>query len=231
MAVTIGSQLGSYEITALLGKGGFGEVYRAKDKKLKREVAIKILPDEFYSTTNFDTFVRVDGKWVAAVDQKMDCALVLREGAPTCVKQGQVKAGEMVAEWDPYTIPILTEASGVVKFGDILEGVTMEEKVDERTGLSTKVVVDTKELDRRPRISIKDAGGQATPMTYMWKGRQRSMRYTLMCMTQSHQEPRTQRANSTRSSSTSWSGDGCSCSAPDPISSTSLASMAISVGR
>jgi serine/threonine protein kinase len=47
MAVTIGSQLGSYEITALLGKGGFGEVYRAKDKKLKRGVAIKILPDEF----------------------------------------------------------------------------------------------------------------------------------------------------------------------------------------
>ena len=50
----------------------------------------------------------------------------------------KVKAGEMIAEWDPYTIPILTEAGGVVKFGDILEGVTMEEKVDERTGLSTE---------------------------------------------------------------------------------------------
>jgi serine/threonine-protein kinase len=49
MAVTIGSQLGSYEITALLGKGGMGEVYRAKDKKLKRDVAIKVLPDEFSS--------------------------------------------------------------------------------------------------------------------------------------------------------------------------------------
>ena len=46
MSVTIGSQLGSYEITALLGKGGFGEVYRAKDKKLKRDVAIKTLLDE-----------------------------------------------------------------------------------------------------------------------------------------------------------------------------------------
>ncbi len=72
----------------------------------------------------------------------------------------KVKAGEMIAEWDPYTIPILTEASGTVKFGDILEGVTMEEKVDERTGLSTKVVVDTKDVDKRPRISIKDTGGQ-----------------------------------------------------------------------
>jgi len=47
MPVTIGRQLGSYEITALLGKGGMGEVYRARDTKLKREVAIKILPDEF----------------------------------------------------------------------------------------------------------------------------------------------------------------------------------------
>jgi serine/threonine-protein kinase len=47
MALTIGSRLGFHEITALLGKGGMGEVYRARDLKLKREVAIKILPAEF----------------------------------------------------------------------------------------------------------------------------------------------------------------------------------------
>src|SRR5438552_11310232 len=43
----IGSKIGLYEITALVGKGGMGEVYRALDTKLKREVAIKILPEEF----------------------------------------------------------------------------------------------------------------------------------------------------------------------------------------
>jgi serine/threonine protein kinase len=47
MAIQIGQQLGSLEITALLGKGGMGGVYRARDTKLKRDVAIKILPDEF----------------------------------------------------------------------------------------------------------------------------------------------------------------------------------------
>jgi serine/threonine-protein kinase len=47
MALTIGTQLGSHEITGLLGKGGMGEVYRARDLKLKRDVAIKILPEEF----------------------------------------------------------------------------------------------------------------------------------------------------------------------------------------
>jgi serine/threonine protein kinase len=47
MSLVIGQQLGSYEITALLGKGGMGEVYRARDAKLKREVAIKVMPEEF----------------------------------------------------------------------------------------------------------------------------------------------------------------------------------------
>ena len=56
-----------------------------------------ILPDEFYSTTNFETLVRQGGRWTEVVDQKMDCAIVLREGAPRCVKQGQVKKGEAVA--------------------------------------------------------------------------------------------------------------------------------------
>ena len=45
--MTVGTQLGPYEVLSLLGKGGMGEVYRARDSKLKRGVAIKVLPDEF----------------------------------------------------------------------------------------------------------------------------------------------------------------------------------------
>src|SRR5262249_39774602 len=47
MSVDVGTRLGSLEIISLLGKGGMGEVYRARDAKLKRDVAVKILPDEF----------------------------------------------------------------------------------------------------------------------------------------------------------------------------------------
>jgi DNA-directed RNA polymerase subunit beta' len=74
--------------------------------------------------------------------------------------RAEIHAGELIAEWDPYTIPMLTEVSGVVKFGDIADGVTMEEKVDERTGLSTRVIIDCKDLEKRPRVSIKDTDGK-----------------------------------------------------------------------
>jgi DNA-directed RNA polymerase subunit beta' len=72
----------------------------------------------------------------------------------------RVKAGEKMAEWDPYTTPIITEVDGTVKFGDILEGKTMEERVDERTGARSNVIVEFKDLDVRPRISIKDGSGK-----------------------------------------------------------------------
>ncbi len=82
-------------------------------------------------------------------------------GAKLRVSEGQkVPEGHILAEWDPYTIPILSEVSGRVKFGDISEGVTMAERVDEVTGLAYKVIIEFRDTDVRPRISIKDDKGK-----------------------------------------------------------------------
>ncbi|HYB19844.1 MAG TPA: DNA-directed RNA polymerase subunit beta', partial [Thermodesulfobacteriota bacterium] len=82
-------------------------------------------------------------------------------GAKIKVEDGRaVKSGDLIAEWDPYTIPILTEVSGRVKFGDIVEGVTMQEQLDEVTGFSTKVLTEAKDPEARPRVSIKDERGR-----------------------------------------------------------------------
>lgn len=86
----------------------------------------------------------------------------LTYGAKLLVKNGDtVESKMMLSEWDPYSIPILTEVDGFVKFGDIVDGQTMSEKVDEVTGLSQKVITESKsKADLRPRVSIKDASGK-----------------------------------------------------------------------
>ena len=74
--------------------------------------------------------------------------------------QSQVKHGQLIAEWDPFSIPILAEVDGTIKYGDIIEGKTMKEEVDEVTGLSRKVITEFKGGDLRPRVSIKDSKGR-----------------------------------------------------------------------
>lgn len=82
-------------------------------------------------------------------------------GAYLRVAEGEeVKTGALIAQWDPYSIPILSEVDGTIKFGDIIEGKTMQEQVDEVTGLSRKVIVEYRAADLRPRVSIKDKDGK-----------------------------------------------------------------------
>ena len=84
-------------------------------------------------------------------------------GAILKVKEAQnIKPNQILAEWDPFTIPILTEVAGVVKFGDIIDGVTMQEKRDNVTGKISRIIVESREMDARPRISIKDSKGSTT---------------------------------------------------------------------
>ncbi len=78
-------------------------------------------------------------------------------GAELLVEDGQtVTEGTKLAEWDPFNTPILSEVAGRVKFGDLIEGVTIQENVDLITGRSFRKVIGSKSVDYNPRISIKD---------------------------------------------------------------------------
>ena len=72
----------------------------------------------------------------------------------------KVKVGDLLAKWDPYTTPIITEIDGIIKFGDIVSGKTMEERVDPVTGKSSRMIIESKTADEVPRISIKDKSGK-----------------------------------------------------------------------
>ncbi|HEX4338759.1 MAG TPA: DNA-directed RNA polymerase subunit beta' [Polyangiaceae bacterium] len=78
-------------------------------------------------------------------------------GAILRAKHGdRVKSGQTLAEWDPFAMPILTEVGGIIQYGDLVEGVSVMEKVDEVTGLSRKIVIESRAGELRPRITIID---------------------------------------------------------------------------
>jgi DNA-directed RNA polymerase subunit beta' len=87
-------------------------------------------------------------------------------GAVISVEEGgEVKAGQVVATWDPHTHPIITEVEGKVKFTDFAEGISVQKETDEITGLSSIVIIDPKQRptagkDMRPLITLVDAKGK-----------------------------------------------------------------------
>ena len=77
-------------------------------------------------------------------------------GAKITVEDGApVKANQILLEWDPYTFSILTEITGPVHFRDLQEGITLQEQVDEVTGLSQWVVVDSPDEKRQPMLIVR----------------------------------------------------------------------------
>jgi DNA-directed RNA polymerase subunit beta' len=82
-------------------------------------------------------------------------------GSSLNFKEGaDVKKGDVLAEWDPYSNPIVADISGHIQFQDIEEGVTMAEQVDAVTGFATKVITDTKGADSKPTILMTDGQGK-----------------------------------------------------------------------
>lgn len=88
----------------------------------------------------------------------------LHYGSRLYVSNGQVvKKGEKLADWDPFTSPIISEREGIAKYIDLIEGISLKEAIDESTGISTYVVSDWRQQarysDLKPRIILVDDAG------------------------------------------------------------------------
>ena len=103
------------------------------------------------------------------VDGREKARYRLQYGSKLLKKDGQnVKGGEKLAEWDPYTIPIITEKEGTAHYVDLVDGVSMREVVDDTsefaTGIASRTVIDWKQQaggsNLRPRITLRDKDGE-----------------------------------------------------------------------
>jgi DNA-directed RNA polymerase subunit beta' len=145
------------------------------------------ISEQSFIESNFEGVIRIknrnmmrnsDGELIAMV-RNMAVIVVDQDGTERAVHRIQfgsrmkvdegdkVKRGQRIAEWDPYTRPILTEAEGTIGFEDLVEGQSMSETLDESTGIAKRVVIDWRAqggagrgADLRPSIVIKGDDGK-----------------------------------------------------------------------
>ena len=145
------------------------------------------ISEQSFIESNFDGTIKIKNKAIAknsegvvvAMARNMVVAVLdpdgteravhrIQYGARVRVDDGdQVKRGQRIAEWDPYTRPLLTEVEGIIGFEDLVEGQSMSEAVDESTGIAKRVVIDWRtgstrkdQQDLRPSIVIKGKDGK-----------------------------------------------------------------------
>jgi DNA-directed RNA polymerase subunit beta' len=137
--------------------------------------SIEASHDSILSLTNKNVVKDSKGRLVV---MSRTCEVVLRDekgsekarhkvpyGARLLVDEGaSISRGQKIAEWDPYTIPIITERAGIAHYRDLVEGVSLREVLDESTGISSKVITDwrqqTRGADLKPRIALRDKAGE-----------------------------------------------------------------------
>jgi DNA-directed RNA polymerase subunit beta' len=144
---------------------------RVEQADIRSRVAGKIKLDDLNVVQNADheyiVMNRRGGEFAIVGEtgrERERCPIIY--GAHLMVKEGQkVQPGDLLATWDPFTTPIITEVDGTVKFGDLSPGKTMLEKVDPVTGKSSRTVIESKTGEERPRISIKGKDGKTAKLS------------------------------------------------------------------
>jgi DNA-directed RNA polymerase subunit beta' len=146
------------------------------------------IADQSFLETNFEGVVKIRNRNLArntdgdliAMGRNVAVVLLAPDGQERAVHRvqygsrlkvddgDQVKRGQRIAEWDPYTRPILTEVDGTVAFEDLVEGGSITETVDEATGIAKRVVIDwrgsARTSDLRPAIVVHDADGKVAKL-------------------------------------------------------------------
>jgi DNA-directed RNA polymerase subunit beta' len=147
--------------------------------------------EQSFIESNFEGTIRVKNKNIMrnsdgeliAMARNMAVAVVDQDGTERAVHRIQygarmkvdegdkIKRGQRIAEWDPYTRPVLTEVEGTIAFEDLVEGQSMTESLDESTGIAKRVVIDWRtgsargQQDLRPSIVIKGADGKTAKLS------------------------------------------------------------------
>ncbi len=86
---------------------------------------------------------------------------ILPNGSRLHVVEGQeVKKGTIIAEWDPFNEPFVSEVDGMVKLSDLIEGKTYQEKIDEATHMSTRTIIEYRTTNLRPSVAVCDSTGE-----------------------------------------------------------------------
>ena len=146
--------------------GGAAQISEQSFIESNFDGAIKIKNKNMVKNSDGQTVAMVRNMVVAVLDPDGTERAVhrIQYGARVLVDEGdKIKRGQRIAEWDPYTRPILTEVEGTIAFEDLVEGQSMSETLDESTGIAKRVVTDwrtTRGVDLHPAIVIKDKQGK-----------------------------------------------------------------------
>ncbi len=151
--------------------GGAAQVAGQSKIEASYDGKIKLINRKLVRNSDGEMIAMARNMQVAIVDAKGQERASYRivYGARLKVDEGQlVKRGDRLAEWNPNSLPILTEIDGVVRYDDLVSGVSLRDVADEKTGVTNKVVIDsrgtgTKSQDLRPALAIVDAKGK--PLT------------------------------------------------------------------
>ena len=147
--------------------GGTAQVSETSFIEASHDGVIKLEGRNVVKDSNGDLIVMGRNTLVKIVDKdgKENASYKVSYGAKLRIDEGaKATRGQRIADWDPYTLPILTEVAGKIKFEDLQEGFSMQVVADEATGIASRVVIDWRSnpraADLKPSIVIVDAKGK-----------------------------------------------------------------------